>query len=237
MKKTFVPMALIVLATLGSSFKMADNGCSTYFPAKQGAQLEYKNYDDKDKVTGRTTQIVTGSSTQGTALVINIKGTSFDKNDKQLGDYTFDAKCDNGTFSVNMSSMVDMSKVRANMQVTVKGDNMDFPATLTPGQTLNGGTVTVTMVPQNAPPGMMNITMTTTISNRKVVCDTTITTPAGTFACVKMSMDENVKSPLYSDTFHVNAWYAKNVGRVRTESYDSKGKLKGYTQLTAVSGN
>lgn len=237
MKTKSISLVFIALAAFSASFKTGDSACNSYFPVKQGAQLEIKNYDNKDKVTGRTVQVVTGVSTSGTATVINVKGTSYDGKDKQLGDYTFDAKCDNGSFSINMASAANMNNVRANMQVTMKGDNLDFPSTLTAGQVLNGGTLTITMVPQNAPPGMMNITLTETISNRKVLGDTTITTPAGTFNCKKMAMDENVKSPLYSETFHVISCFAQNVGRVRSETYDSKGKLKGYSQLSSISGN
>ncbi len=29
-------------------------------------------------------------------------------------------------------------------------------------------------------------------------------------------------------------WYAKNIGAVRTENYDRKGKLLGYTEITSI---
>jgi len=69
------------------------------------------------------------------------------------------------------------------------------------------------------------------ITNRKVEAIEDITTPAGTFTCYKISSDVETKMMMKISIKSVE-WYAKNVGTVRTESYNNNGKLTGYTLLT-----
>jgi hypothetical protein len=240
MKKTLIPLAIISIAVFSASFKGGDGSCSPYFPVKQGATVERKNYNDKDKQTGRSVQTIVSSTSTGSSLTLSVKGTTYDDKDKQTSETTFEAKCENGTFYLNMASNADPKKAPGNMTTTVTGDFMEFPSTLTPGMDLKGGVMTINMVsndPNMTKMGMGNMTITNTTSNRKVLRDTTITTSAGTFNCVKMSSDQTMKSPMYTGAYHVIEYYAKNVGKVRSETYNDKGKLMGYSLITSISGN
>jgi hypothetical protein len=58
-----------------------------------------------------------------------------------------------------------------------------------------------------------------------------VTTPAGTFECYKLSFDSEVKTILKMTTKSVQ-WIAKNVGAVKTETFDKNGKSLGTTELT-----
>jgi hypothetical protein len=240
MKKTLLPLAIIAIAAFSAAFKTGDGSCNPYFPAKQGATVERKNYNDQGKLTGRNVQTILSNTTTGSGLTLSIKGTTYDDKDKQTHESTFEAKCENGVFYLNMASNADPKKAPNNMKTTVTGDFLEFPATLTPGMDLKGGTMTITMVsddPNMVKMGMGNMTIVNTTSNRKVLKDTTVTTPAGTFNCVKMSCDQNMKSPMYTGVYHVIECYAKNVGKVRSETYNDKGKLMGYSVITSVTGN
>lgn len=75
------------------------------------------------------------------------------------------------------------------------------------------------------------MTITVNIINRKVEGTEEITTPAGTFSCVKISYDVVVKS-IMKISSKVIDWYAKDVGVVRSENYRSNGKLTGYSIMT-----
>ena len=236
MKKTFLPLALIVLATLSNAFITDDNACNVYLPSKQGAQVDIIYYDGNGGVTGHNTQLVTNIASTGGTTTVTVKNTHFDKKNVQTSESSFDAKCANGVFTLSMAVESGTAPVHG-MQVTFEGDNFDFPATLTPGQTLNGGTLTIKTSNPNAPSGIGTMTMVETITNRRVVSDTTVTTPAGTFNCVKIAMDESVKSALYTQKAHVVTCFAKNVGRVRSETYNDKGKLQAYSVLNSISGN
>jgi hypothetical protein len=68
--------------------------------------------------------------------------------------------------------------------------------------------------------------------NRKVEALESITTPAGTFECYKLTYDMEIKS-MIKMTVKATQWVARNVGAVKTESFDKNGKLVGYSLLTA----
>ena len=82
------------------------------------------------------------------------------------------------------------------------------------------------------------MTMNMEVYDRKVEGFESITTPAGTFECVKVTYKARTKMGT-AIPINVNIsgaeWFAKGTGIVRTESYDKKDKLTGYTILTEFS--
>jgi len=78
---------------------------------------------------------------------------------------------------------------------------------------------------------MMN--MTISITNRKVEAVENVTTPAGTFECYKISYDIATKM-MINVKMKGTEWYAKNVGLVKSESYNNDGKLMGSNLLTGL---
>ena len=80
----------------------------------------------------------------------------------------------------------------------------------------------------------MQLNFILTIYNRKVDAEESLKTPAGTFNCVKISQSQHLKAMISMDTNSIE-WYAEGVGLVRSESYNKKGKLMGYSLLTAFS--
>ena len=78
---------------------------------------------------------------------------------------------------------------------------------------------------------MMN--MTTTVHNRKVEAVERVTTEAGTFECFKVSYDVMTDAMIDIRTKGIE-WIAKDVGAVRTETYNKNGKLTGYSELIKI---
>jgi hypothetical protein len=75
---------------------------------------------------------------------------------------------------------------------------------------------------------MMN--MTTKVYNRKVEAIEKVTTEAGTFECYKISYDVFVDGMIDFNSKGIE-WIARDVGAVRSETYNKNGKLTGYTEL------
>ena len=84
---------------------------------------------------------------------------------------------------------------------------------------------------------MANMTMTIKILNRKVESKESITTPAGTFSCFKITYDMESSTKIMGMNTNVKLssidYLAEGIGVVKTESYDKKGELSGYSLLTA----
>jgi hypothetical protein len=90
-----------------------------------------------------------------------------------------------------------------------------------------------TLTARVASGGMTLFTMNVEVSNRKVIGQEKITTPAGTFECVKLSQDVKTKMIVNVEASSVD-WYAEEIGLVRSESFNTSGKLLGYSELTKV---
>ena len=67
--------------------------------------------------------------------------------------------------------------------------------------------------------------------DRKVEKREDITTSAGTFNCIVISQTISTKMMVRIKASSKEC-YAENVGMVRSESYNKKGKLLGYSELT-----
>jgi hypothetical protein len=75
--------------------------------------------------------------------------------------------------------------------------------------------------------------MVVNISNRKVLGNETVTVPAGTFNCYKITYDVETKLMFKINT-NVVEYINKGVGNVKTETYDKKGKMLSATVLSEV---
>ena len=80
--------------------------------------------------------------------------------------------------------------------------------------------------------GTVIMNMFVNITNRKVEGKESVTTPAGTFDCFKITYDIETKFGVKIERNAIE-WIAKNVGTVRSESYKGD-KLEGYTELTKL---
>ncbi|HRW62941.1 MAG TPA: hypothetical protein P5132_05610, partial [Bacteroidales bacterium] len=159
-----------------------------------------------------------------------IETQSFDKKGKDLGTKEFTAKCENGVYSIDMKNYLDQQTLSAyeEMDIEMKSDNLDIPASLKIGDELPNGSLVVSVYSE----GMRVMGMTTSITNRKVEAKEQITTEAGSFDCYKITYTITV-STMFSVRMEVAEWIAEGVGMVKSETY-SRGKTMGYTLLTGI---
>ena len=113
------------------------------------------------------------------------------------------------------------------MEVEMSGTALEFPAKLIPGQTLPDGSINIKAMTG----GITLMNMSMNITNRKVEAAEVVTTPAGTFECVKMSQESELKS-IIKKKFKTVSWYAIGVGMVKSENLDEKGNVESSTVLT-----
>lgn len=72
------------------------------------------------------------------------------------------------------------------------------------------------------------------ISGAAYMGNETVGTTAGKFDCIKISYLKRTKIVLKSTTLRVTEWYAKGVGLVKSEAFDTKGNPYGKTLLTKI---
>ena len=155
--------------------------------------------------------------------------TTDSRNNTSSMEYT--AKCDGNTFSMSMKSLVPstMQKSMGGGQMTIDANDLNIPNSLSIGQKLNDGNVTLTMAV-----GSMNMKTIINIINRIVTGKESITTPAGTFSCYKIEYDLVTTAMNMKIIGKVKQWVAKGTGTVKSENYNDKGELTGYSELTSL---
>ena len=100
--------------------------------------------------------------------------------------------------------------------VTVKGEVYGIPNDIVEGQTL--------------PDYKMSVKVTflkTTVRgfDRKVVSRESITVPAGTFDCFVIEETQDVRNLFMKEHVRSRTWYARGIGAVKVQEYDSDGYL------------
>ena len=209
----------------------AQSDCSMFYPFKEGVKLEYTYYDKKGKLESKSQSVIKTIKALPNSIKTIITNTIFDKKDKEqfAGEYLI--RCEGGVVKMDASTMLNpaMQQSFANMEVSIEGEDLTIPKKLTEGQELPDASTNI-----KAGTGGINIVnMTVNITDRRVLGKESVTTPAGTFDCYKVTQTTDVKMMLGKE-FSSIEYYAEGIGVVRSETYDKKGNLDGYMELTSI---
>jgi hypothetical protein len=230
MNKKMILLPVLALPVLLSSYKIGGD-CKPYFPVKEGVTFTVKTYMG-DKLYGSTTSTVKSVTNSGDTLIVGVNCSNYDaKGNHRLTSNNY-IICTGGVTYMDMSSITGSSQQPLSKgNFSVQGDILDIPSNPTPGQKLKEGRTTISS--GTSPSGGE---VSYDITDRKVDAMESITTPAGTFNCVRISYRITIETivPVRQDRIE---WYAVNVGLVRTESRDLGRKLKGYSVLESITGN
>jgi hypothetical protein len=222
-------LLLSVFSLLAFVYNGSAQDCTYFYPMEEGTLIELRHYDNKGKVSGTTRQEIIDKQTSGGAISITIKNTFFDEKGKEMMTSDLTMECKDGVFTFDMDQYLndEMMSGIEDMEFTIEGDNLEFPAKMSPGDQLKDGTIRLIV------PNMPMINMTTKVYNRKVEAIEKITTEAGTFECYKISYDVYTDAMIDINTKGIE-WIAQDIGAVRSETYNKNGKLTGYSELIKI---
>lgn len=225
-------LTLVIFTILVSQFSFAQD-CKMYFPEKKGAVLEIKQYDNKGKETETNTYTVKESTVSGGEKTVKMEFNTKTKGTDDGATIDYVVKCKDGKFFVNMESLVaGQMEAYKDMDVEVDADNLEIPSDVKAGQLLNNGSATAVAKTN----GMAVMTVKVDVSERKCEGTETVTTPAGTFECVKITYKSYSKIGFMKVQATCIDWYCEGVGPVKTEVYNKKGKKVSYSILNKATG-
>lgn len=223
-------LALIILVSI-VSLQVEAQDCKLYFPDRVGSIREMTSYDAKDKVTGKVVQEVISKKASANGVTVGIKTSIYDENNAQVHSKNMEIVCENNVFKVDMSDYVsEMLDAYKDMELEITGDNLNFPSKMSVGDMLDDAAMNLKV----RSGGMQIMNMDVIISNRKVEAEEEVQTPAGSFDCYKITYDTQSKTKIINMTTSSTEWIADGVGVVKTENYNKKGKMAGYTLLTKL---
>lgn len=202
--------------------------CSFYYPESEGAELVYQVYDKKDKPAGKTSHKVVAYSTSAKSADAKIEVKTFDSDDKPIAETVLEVRCEEGVFYFDMEGYLNQQMMSAyeEMEVRVDASDLAMPSKLSVGQDLGDGSISVEI--SNS--GIKMMTMQINISDRKVEAEESVSTPAGTFSCFKISQTTTIKAPMKM-VMKSTEWLSPGTGLIKNESYKSDGKPTGRTEL------
>jgi len=203
--------------------------CALLIPDREGAKLETTFYEKKDKVSSVSTVTVKKINQTATGKEFTLESVSTQKG-KEPVSAEFSMICQGDKFIIDMKRFLSPDQVVTLKDAKVTITNLEYPANMTTGQTLPNGHIDFSIT-QGLP-----FPMTTVIDivNRKVIGSESVTTPAGTFDCIKIGYDLNMKMMGMNIATKATEWVCLGVGTIKSESFDSSGKSMGYSLLTKL---
>ena len=226
-------IALLFLGLLAFSFKSNTNNdssdCSTYFPITIGMEWTMKNMDKKGKETSRNTIKVLDTKPIDGGIAYVMQGLYKIDGKDEVNEMNFEYQCVNNTLKLNMDQFIPAEMLEnESMTFEVDTDGMALPENLEAGQKLPDANLKVIAKIEGT-----GMTMTTniTVTDRLIEKFEDVTTEAGTYSCAKLSSKTNVKMAFMSASSSSIQWISPEVGIVKTEEYDKKGKLESSSEL------
>jgi len=225
----------VFLLLLGFVFPLVyvngQDDCSLYNVYRVGSSFKMVHYDKKGKASGVTETTIASLDKipKGFSMVFRQKFSN-------LEDYSFEneyeSKCVDGVLYVNLSKMMDPSTMQAyeNMEFETVADEVSIPMDALPGDQLDDGSLTVAI--NTGTP--VKMTMSFYMTNRQVAGKETITTPAGTFECLKITYDLQSQIGFIKVSSSVVEYVSENKWTIRTETYNKKGKLESYSVIEEI---
>lgn len=208
--------------------KASAQSCDGYFPMKPGSMMETTTYNEKGKLQSVSKVSIVDVYRKGDDAILSIHADIADEKGKALSSTDYEARCEKNAFSISMKSMISAEQMKnwKDMTVSIEADDLEYPADCSVGQKLKDAhlKINISMNGMNMPGTSIDVT------EREVKAIETITTPAGTFECVKITSKQKVKNIIGYEMNGVE-WISKGNGIVRTESYKGD-KMKGYSELT-----
>lgn len=230
MKKSFSLFALIIFFSLNA----LSQDCAIFIPGDTGTELHYEIRNAKGKLQSIYSQKVISIKENGGETIFELLQTHKDpkKPEKIILQDTIGFRCKGNEFYIDMGKYLNQKQLKGykNMEIKMTTDDLMYPSKLSPGMNLKDGSINL-----EVGNGLMN--MTTNIVNRKVEAREKVTTPAGSFECYKISEDVKSKIGFIKVSLSNVTWIIQDIGTIRSESYNKKGKLDTVTELVKIVRN
>lgn len=210
------------------------NDCLVFFPQDIGTVLIYHNYDGKGNLETITHYKVIDKQMTSDGLKINVE-TKILKSEKDKDPLVsnFDFYCKDGVFYWNMQAFLNPESVKSlkdtGMEVKMEVDDLAFPSSISVDQKLPDGYINFSVKTM-----FMTMELKTRIYNRTVDAKEIINVKAGSYNAYKISQDAEAKVIMSEVKTKSVSWVAENIGTIKNDSYDEKGKLMGSMELVEI---
>lgn len=224
-------MKLITALTLLSlSGNLFSQDCANYYYLQNNKTIEMTISNKNGKESGKMTYVVSDSKKNGSAVTATINSEFIDVKGKTITKATNNVKCENGVMQMNMKTFIPAAQMEQMKSGTATANDvyLEYPANLNVGDQLKDGQFNMDYESTSGLKSSIEISIT----ERKVEGRESVTTPAGTWECYKITSQNKIVSKIAGIgipiKMSVTEWYAPGFGVVKTESKTGK------TEITSI---
>jgi hypothetical protein len=224
MKKIFP----VVLLMAGTTAAVAQK-CNNFYYFKNNKTIEITITNKKGKEVGKNVYFISEVHNKGNDLTSTVISEFKDPKGKTVSKATNTIHCSGGIMKMDLKMFIPSAQ-QEQMGTISSADAegyLEYPASIQEGDELKDGQFSMDYKGSTGLAGHVSVNIT----NRKVTGKESVTTPAGTWECFKITYHSKVaikmivNIPFNSD---VTEWYAPGFGIVKTES------KSGTTEITAI---
>lgn len=227
-------------ANLADGLVMVGGDCTDFIWFKEGSMMKFEVQDGKGKSVNQSQMIIDKVYKQDAVTIADVNMTDNEKNE-----FTMQFKCAGDKLYMDFASAIEQMMVKTNpenkeaarqasenVEMGFSDGFMSFSKNMYPGQTLDDAVFTM-----KSKSGNVGMYVTTSLTGRKVVAKEKITTPAGTFDCVKVIGNRTTTMNLLGKERNMgkptqeHVWISPGIGTIKQENYTEKGKLESMSHL------
>ncbi len=224
-------LATILTLTIA---EMAAQQTAPYFCNKPGTVLEYTRTTPDGDIKWYHTMTIKDVTKGGDTTAINY--TSYIQNHKHKPYYGKEpaqliATITNRGVTVNVAESVAAvfrTLFPGNTRITSTGGASTLPTNMTPGDTLPSIYSSVKV---------LGMTMKITVTDRQVLRQETIQTPAGAYHCIVIRETKLEKGMGRNRHTIADTWYAQGLGMIRHDTYNLNLELQTSEVLTTITSS
>jgi len=204
--------------------------CSNYYYLQNNKTIEMTISNKNGKESGKMTYVVSDSKKSGGTTTATINSEFVDAKGKTITKATNNVKCENGVMQMNMKTFIPAVQMEQMKSGTATASDvyLEYPANMNVGDQLKDGQFNMDYESASGLKSSIEISIT----ERKVEGKESVTTPAGTWECYKITSQNKIVSKIAGIgipiRMSVTEWYAPGFGVVKTESKTGK------TEITSI---
>ncbi|MBA3901630.1 MAG: hypothetical protein H0X62_15745 [Bacteroidetes bacterium] len=223
----------LLIALVFTGFTAFSQVCEQMKHLQNEATYSYKSFDAKGKLTSTSQNSVVRVNNEGDKVEAIVSNETLDHKGKSVSSGEVTIICQNNVIYLDLRSMINPQNMKGmeNMEVKIEENQLELPSNLIVGDKLKDGVLKMTISNE----GQQIAVIEMKIHNRTVEGQEEITTDAGSFDTWKikyeMEMVTTTIIPLRIISSGID-WYSLEYGTIKTETYNRKEKLTGYSELS-----
>jgi hypothetical protein len=184
----------------------------------------------KGEESGKMTYAVSESKKNGSSITAMINSEFVDAKGKTISKATNNVKCENGVMQMDMKTFIPpvQSEQMKTGEAKAADVYLEYPSNMNVGDQLKDGQFNMDYESTSGLKSSIEISIT----ERKVEGKESVTTPAGTWECYRISAKNKIISKTAGIGFPIKMdvveWFAPGFGIVKTESKTGK------TEITSI---